>query len=501
MNIVDFIKKYHNHPVFFIGTGFSLRYLEKSFSWDALLGKISSEIHQGNEAYLELKVEHKHKSYDKIASVIEQEFTDYLKLQRNHPQLKLINDKFFELASQRKDISRFKIYIAEILSDLTEKQSDKLTKEISALKKARKNISSIITTNYDQFIEKVFEFNPLIGNDILLSNPYGSVYKIHGCTSQPESIIITEKDYEYFNQRYELIRAQLLSLFIHNPIIFIGYSISDDNIKSLLKTIFTYVSPNSELATKISNNFLLIEYEKGSTSQDVFSHDIDINGSMIGIKKIKTDDYTTIYQAIADLRLPVSTMDIRKVQTIVADIESGEGIKVSIIENLDDLHNDDKVLVIGSKNKIRYEYQTLAEMMSNYFTILDEENIQLIELINKQTLQNNQFFPIFAFSKISNAINNVEQYKRNQQIKLTEHINKLKRNNTPTSSTISAIQQNEDIAKSYKENSIFLSVHLRHISLDECKTYLLAHNDKKNTNYKRLLCLYDYMTNSNEPLI
>lgn len=89
-----------------------------------------------------------------------------------------------------------------------------------------------------QIVWKIFEFNPLIGNDILLSNPYGSVYKIHGCVSDSNNIIITREDYDNFNNKYELIRAQLLSIFIHNPIIFIGYSISDSNIKSLLKTIF-----------------------------------------------------------------------------------------------------------------------------------------------------------------------------------------------------------------------------------------------------------------------
>ncbi len=50
-----------------------------------------------------------------------------------------------------------------------------------------------------------------------------------------------EEDYDYFDNKYELIRAQLLSLFIHNPVIFIGYSISDRNIQQILKTIFSYV--------------------------------------------------------------------------------------------------------------------------------------------------------------------------------------------------------------------------------------------------------------------
>ena len=154
---------------------------------------------------------------------------------------------------QGTNISRFKIYLAELLKDTETKKS--ALPEITELKKARKNISSVITTNYDCMIEQMFSFNPLIGNNILLSNPYGSVYKIHGCVSQPDKIIITESDYDEFNRKYELIRAQLLSLFIHNPIIFIGYNIGDKNIKDILRTIFSYVDYHSAEAKKIRDNF------------------------------------------------------------------------------------------------------------------------------------------------------------------------------------------------------------------------------------------------------
>ncbi|HGE4486332.1 TPA: SIR2 family protein, partial [Escherichia coli] len=150
------------------------------------------------------------------------------------------------------------IYITKILSTtlIKEEKND----EIAELIKMRKNIGSIITTNYDTLIEQFFEFEPLIGNSILLSNPYGSVYKIHGCVSAPSELTITEEDYDYFDNKYELIRAQLLSLFIHNPVIFIGYSISDRNIQQILKTIFSYVPTNSDIANKIRSNFLLVEY-------------------------------------------------------------------------------------------------------------------------------------------------------------------------------------------------------------------------------------------------
>lgn len=502
MNILDFIKNFQNHPVLFIGTGFSLRYLENSYSWDSLLKHIAEKIDNSDEQYLELKVEHQHKNFDKIAGILEARVTEFLKAERNHPELKSINDKFFELAKQGKEISRFKILLSQTLSDLSRREDAKLNEEISLLKKARKNIGSIITTNYDKFIESVFEFNPLVGNDILLSNPYGSLYKIHGCVSVPESMIITEKDYENFNKRYELIRVQLLSLFIHNPIIFIGYSISDENIKSLLKTIFTYVQPNSEQAQKIRDNFLLIEYEANSDSSEVCEHDIDLESySTIRINKIKTDNYAQIYKAISELMLPVSAMDIRKVQNVMADIVSGSRIQVSITEDIDSLRNDQKILVIGAKEKIKYEYQKSTEMMKNYFSIIEEENIALIELLNYQTVKSRDFFAIYGFSKICSTINRIEDYKQYQITNIKKHLKRIETKHNTHNTSIQSVINDVKIAQSAKEGAIFYEVFQKNISLDECKNYLIQHNDKNSTDYRRLLCLYDYMIHSSEPLI
>ncbi|WP_425437518.1 SIR2 family NAD-dependent protein deacylase [Neisseria iguanae] len=203
-----------------------------------------------------------------------------------------------------------------------------------------------------------------MGNDILLSNPYGSVYKIHGCVSRPEKIILTEDDYNNFKVKYELIRAQLLSLFIHNPIIFLGYSVGDENVKDILKTIFTYVETNSEEAQKIRRNFLLVEYENGSDNIEVSEHNIDISWlTTIRINKIKTDKFLEIYKELAALTLPISAMDVKKMQSIVKEINTGGNIKVYFTEDMDSLSNGDRVIAIGSSKTITYNFQTTSEMM------------------------------------------------------------------------------------------------------------------------------------------
>lgn len=492
MHIKEFFSNYKNHPVLFIGTGISLRYLEKSFTWDGLLSHICKEIFNNEERYLDFKssnVKNGDFDYPAIGKSIETEFNNHLISDRNG-KFKKINDEFYKLMKSGFNVSRFKLYIANLLQDCNENPEKQ--DEIAEFKKTRKNIGSIVTTNYDQFIEKLFEFDPLIGNGILLSNPYGSVYKIHGCVTEPLKIIVTDEDYQSFNERYELIRAQLLSIFIHNPIIFLGYKVGDQNIKDILKTIFTYVEPNTEAADKIRKNFLLIEYEEGSESLEITEHDIDLQGfSTIRINKIKTDNYSAIYQELGTLALPISAMDVRKVQSVVKEIYAGGSIGVKITEDLDSLNNSDKILAIGSSKTIQYHYQTASETMANYFNVVEEANAHLIALIDKYKIQINQFFPMHGFDKINSNVASAEKLKIQQIAKLNSSDESIPQNSKHTHHSIDAIRSDASLSTSSQANAIYYGFREGLITIEDCESYLKSHPEKSKTDYRKLLCAYD----------
>jgi len=495
MHINDFISSYRNHPVLFVGTGVSLRYLQNSYTWDGLLRRIATELKGNSEYYLDIKSKCESGGvydYCKVAYLLEQEFNDSLVNDRMGA-FKEVNDKFYEGMEKGVNVSRLKIYMSMLLSELSFR--DEMKDEIAEFKKVRKNVGSIITTNYDRLIEEVFEFQPLIGNDILLSNPYGSVYKIHGCISDPNKVIITTDDYVRFERKYELIRAQLLSIFIHNPIVFLGYNIGDENIKSLLKTIFTYVEPNSAAAAKIRSNFLLVEYACGSDSEVIAEHDIDLEGfSTIRINKIKTDNFSAIYNALSNLVLPVSAMDVRKVQNVVKEIFAGGSIKVNITEDLDSLDNSDKIIAIGSAKTIVYSYQTSAEMMSNYFSIIDEANSQLLMLINKYRFQAEQYFPIFGFSLICTGIEKAEQLKVQQKIKLTKALDSITGPCKSGAVSVSGILDDDSISENNKDHAILWAA-LSNVGFDiqGLEGYLRDHKHRHAglTIYRKLVCAYD----------
>lgn len=71
-----FSKGYRNHPILFVGAGFSMRYLSISYSWPALLEKISIDLTNSNELYKDLVRENSNKDgivdLPKVATQLEQ---------------------------------------------------------------------------------------------------------------------------------------------------------------------------------------------------------------------------------------------------------------------------------------------------------------------------------------------------------------------------------------------------------------------------------------------
>lgn len=186
-------------------------------------------------------------------------------------------------------------------------------------------------------------------------------------------------------------------------------------------------------------------------------------------------------------------MDIRKVQSVVKEIYTGGNIKVTITEDLDTLNNGDKILVIGSNKTISYQYQTVSEMISNYFSIIDESNIQILTLIDKYTIQRNQYFPIFGFSRINDSISKASVLKNLQEENLNKAKDQITGSGQKLHCLIEEIMEDDEISNTNKELAIFWNLMEYHISLNLVEQYLRNYVDKKSTNFRKILCAYDYL--------
>ncbi|AVH84109.1 hypothetical protein A6J87_10780 [Streptococcus salivarius] len=220
------LSKLNQKPVLFVGSGLSQRYL-KSPTWWGLLEKISEEL-EIDESLLERWTSD---NYEEIAERLEAICFTTLKK---------------ESLLESDDIRRpFRELIAQILNEYTVDNSE-YEKEISIL--GGIDYQKLITTNYDSLLEKsVFNIENeeiYIHNDNLFSSETKNkkLYKIHGSIDKPSSMIITKSDYDQFFEKSKYIYSKLLTMFVESPIIFLGYSLSDRNIKDILTTLTATLS-------------------------------------------------------------------------------------------------------------------------------------------------------------------------------------------------------------------------------------------------------------------
>lgn len=505
MELSEFVSQYRTYPVLFIGSGFSKRYLQDMPDWNGLLESIATELWENDRMYIDIKDKYRGEGgtfdFKKIGSHIDQKFTQILRDEKPS-KFEAVNQSWYEDQKNGGIASRLKLYIANRFQEKVKHkiQNNQIDNELSLFRKAKDKFSSIITTNYDTLLEELTGFNPLIGNDILLSNPLQAIYKIHGCVRSPKDIILTEEDYTAFDERYELIRAQLISLFIHNPIIFIGYSIGDENIQKVLRTIFSYVSYDSELGKKVASNFLLVEYDRGN--EETIIEDINFqlrDNSYIVIKKVKTDNYSALYDSLSTLDLPVSIVDQKRIRNIIRGIEEGGAIRVHIEKDWDNISATDRIIAIGSLSKISLiEMYDKNEIITYYFDIIEQRNVSALSVLPNIHINRTEFFPVFGFSTLTNEVDFLETGKEQQVNKLRETLSRIEFAVNNSHTTMESVLNDRSIAKSYKNSAILKAVATKQIPLYEVKRYYQKINWEnlsqiERTDVRKLICLYDIM--------
>ena len=249
MGLKDIIKNNH-YPIIFIGSGISKRYLTDFPTWQDLLEDYWKKLFDEDiySYFRNVTEENKDKPKEtqdflanvKAADKVENEFNNRFFNGALHLKGLSIKD------AQKNRISPFKYDLSNKFSKYRLK-NDINSEEFDLFKKILQKSKMIITTNYDSFLEDTLikyskqKPNIYVGQKGLFDQQIGwsELYKIHGSVGLPESIVINSNDYENFDKNSILISAKILSSMIDTPIIFLGYSLSDRNIRNLLKNFST----------------------------------------------------------------------------------------------------------------------------------------------------------------------------------------------------------------------------------------------------------------------
>lgn len=165
---------------------------------------------------------------------------------------------------------------------------------------------TICTTNWDFLLEESMTlmhkpFSTVVTEDRLSVDPQldCKILKLHGDFNHPNKMVITENDYDMFLDRNPLFSTYVSNLFISNTMLLIGYSLDDNDFRSIWKVI------NSRLGAMAQPAYVLLvnpSQEQVYRFQRRNIRVINLPGAAKNYKKILHDLFVEINEYITTER-------------------------------------------------------------------------------------------------------------------------------------------------------------------------------------------------------
>lgn len=401
-------------PVLFIGSGLSKRYLYNYPNWNELLDLSYKKINDDDyplQKYRDQLSRQGLSSFEiniKLASFIEDEFNSAF----YDRKIKL--DRVKNPAWVKRGISPYKMFLSRYFKNMTLYNSEKNAIELVRLRALKNKISAVLTTNFDMFLEKeIFstDFKVFVHqNELFSSESYNiaEIYKIHGSATDANSIIITENDYAQFSDSRKLIIAKMLTLFAESPIIFLGYSFTDENIQSIIADFLGCLT-SAELKN-IDEHFVFISYVKHEMSLKEIKRSIFTKNNVeIPITEIQTDNFSLVYEILNQITPGISPARIRETRMLVktiVDQSVSQNDAESVIVGIDNLSDVDLcskplAIAIGYRENIlnKFGYGLLADDMIFEDILYDNKHFDADEmcLSRFKSISSNRLLPVYKY--------------------------------------------------------------------------------------------------------
>lgn len=507
--IKDRIQRTGHHPFLFVGAGISRRYLHTE-NWEDLLRHFCIEFSRNKFQYDLYASQVSEKEYygkqPQIAMLLERDYS-----------LKILSDPCFEEFREKnkeeiqKGTSPLKIAVAEYCQQKL-KNIDYNDPELLLLKKAaKKSISGVITTNYDGFMEEICNgYTVFTGQrELIFSDIYefDEIYKIHGSFDDPSGIVLTSEDYKNLEETQPYLIAKIMTIFMEYPIIFLGYSISDRDIFNILSEIG--ICLGQEQLDILKDRFIFVEFADGNKIEtSSFSFE---NGRRIEMTRIKTREFSPIYEAMLEVEAKYTPRVMRQLRKDIYEMVkknngSSQRIVATGFEGIEQLREDDKIIIgVGTNNNAArvikaeeiYEDVILDNKFFNPEIVIEEYLPELLKT-NSGGLPMHKYLSFYDKPIFGRIKENMLRFTSMDKF-LNGQLNDAKINYRKELSelNIKAVIQREGEENAYKKiyfleeeeiNVNELGDYLKNILKLKGKDYL-----KNNSELKRLIRIYDWL--------
>ncbi|HKM09810.1 MAG TPA: SIR2 family protein [Candidatus Methanomethylophilaceae archaeon] len=403
-----------------IGSGISKRYVEDYPDFNELLRSIAERMGINKHVFVAYLADAKSnpdkQEMPQVASKLSKELISKIISGSINPETFFTTE---ELKQYHATSDPFKVLVASKLNNIKVKESPQLKKELELFKSLCDIVPCVITTNYDLFLEKeIFkgykQYSRVSDYYFSDAQEIGDIYKIHGNVTYPSAMVITSEDYDNFEKNSKIVSAKILSLLCDYPMIIMGYSMEDKNVKGILDDLIHCLE--KERLYEIEKNIIFISYDENESEMVQTSMTFPYGDKRVVIKGIKTNNFEKIFAEISKIKPTVPIATVRKLRRLVKDIvltTNPIGSKVEMLgfDEIDDIPSDRLVLALASKEMIQkwksgvrmglYTY-TVDEMIKDIFSGKPRFDPKCIfEWFDNRpsNISSTQFVPIFHFMR------------------------------------------------------------------------------------------------------
>ncbi len=502
------LKENRHGPFLFLGSGFSRRYIGLP-NWEELLSQFCKGIKE-----FQYYLSSSNSDLPLTASKMAEDYKDYWWTSEATTEER---SKF--KATARYVSSPLKISIADYVKTISSRKFTEDTfflQELLELKKS--NVDGIITTNWDLVSESLFpDYKVFIGQEeLLVSTPQniGEIYKIHGCCTKPNTLVLTQDDYRRFEESNAYLAAKLVTIFVENPVIFMGYSLNDPNIRNLLSSVVRGIGTKN--INKITKNLIFVQRIRAERPYGVRETIYALGDTQVPVTLLVTDDFSEIYRALQSIEHKIPARILRyckeQIYELVRKTEPSEKLCVVDFDELDDSSNIEFVVGVGILDRLPnkgYEPITLEDIFKDIIYNEGRFNSKaLLSSIVPNYFKQTKYVPVFkylkeigvssryAYNKLSIALRCVDEFNvsdfRNKQYSRL-FVRECKDMNV------------YDIISNYdSDKAAFLLPFIPWKTLDcDALKYFIIQNIQKingktsrySTYYRKLICIYDIIVN------
>ena len=498
-------------PFLFVGSGLSRRHINLE-TWGELLRRFAAALPQPFEYYHGLAT----RDLPKTAELIAEAFYEHWWVA---PEYESSRVDFREQMHDKASSLKYEISKYMLAQKYTPGQSPKIDEEIELLKKA--TIDGVITTNWDKSLENIFpDFEVFIGqNQILFSVSQGiaEIYKIHGCCTVPNSLVLTASDYQNFNDRNPYLAAKLLTIFVEHPVIFLGYSLSDENITSILRQVASCLT--NENIHKLKDRLIFVQRDGDNRGDSFEASVMQIGGHALPLTIIRTNDWKQVYSPLGKIKRRFSARLLRKMKEHIYEIvKSNDPQSKLAVADIDDEKFNELEIVFGvgvTKGIGRLGYAPISrlDILKDVMTPSSTYDPELIvtEALPK-VLQNTPFVPIFRYLRAANRISadgKIDCSNCHERVRRTANFQQA--NFYPPRAyqrELDRVQRDlktiENVIRYFGENACMYISLLRpeQVDAEALRKFIIGNMDKlsdkkvqNQTYFPRLICFYDWVVN------